>query len=71
MILKVDLAVSRMNIGMSCSQAILSTYVVQEGLDAVQEFTEEFQKRNGSVLCRELLGQDISTQEGFLKRPKS
>lgn len=31
----------------------------------VQEFTEAFIARNGSIGCRELLGCDISTQEGF------
>ena len=31
----------------------------------VREFTEKFKARNGSVNCKELLGCDISTPEGF------
>ena len=31
----------------------------------VSEFTKNFKARNGSVVCRELLGCDISTPEGF------
>ena len=31
----------------------------------VREFTTRFKSRNGSTVCRELLGCDISTQEGF------
>ncbi len=30
----------------------------------VQEFVDEFKSRNGSIVCRELLGCDISTPEG-------
>jgi C_GCAxxG_C_C family probable redox protein len=30
----------------------------------VRQFTERFQQRNGSLLCRDLLGCDISTAEG-------
>lgn len=30
----------------------------------VREFVAEFKSRNGSILCRELLGYDISTEEG-------
>ena len=33
----------------------------------VREFAERFHARNGSVVCRELLGCDISTPEGFEK----
>lgn len=29
------------------------------------EFTRRFQRRNGSIVCRELLGCDISTTEGM------
>jgi C_GCAxxG_C_C family probable redox protein len=116
---KVDLAVSRLNAGLSCSQAILATYAVQDGLDmdmalrlacgfgagmgrlaqtcgavtgafmvlgllydtndrtskeivysAVQEFNDEFMKRNGSTVCKDLLGYDMSTQAGFLAARK-
>ena len=30
-----------------------------------QEFMDAFRERNGSLLCRELLGVDVSTQEGI------
>ncbi len=32
--------------------------------ELVREFTEKFNSRNGSVICKELLGCDISTREG-------
>lgn len=31
----------------------------------VKEFAEQFQARNGSIICNELLGYDISTPEGL------
>jgi C_GCAxxG_C_C family probable redox protein len=31
----------------------------------VREFAREFKSRNGSIMCRELLGCDISTSEGM------
>jgi C_GCAxxG_C_C family probable redox protein len=31
---------------------------------AIQEFKTRFEARNGSVVCRDLLGYDISTPEG-------
>jgi C_GCAxxG_C_C family probable redox protein len=31
----------------------------------VQEFKKKYKKKNGSILCRELVGCDISTDEGF------
>ena len=31
----------------------------------VREFSEKFKSRNGSIVCRELLGVDISTVEGM------
>ena len=31
----------------------------------VREFVEEFESRNGSVICREMLGFDIGTPEGL------
>jgi C_GCAxxG_C_C family probable redox protein len=30
----------------------------------VKEFTEKFRARNGSIICRELLGCDIGTTDG-------
>lgn len=34
---------------------------------AIREFAERFKARNGSAVCRDLLGCDISTPEGFEK----
>ena len=33
--------------------------------ERVREFAQRFRARNGSLLCRELLGCDISTPEGL------
>lgn len=108
-------AVDRFNDGLNCSQAVLSSYSEQFGLDCekalkiaagfgggmrmgrtcgavtgafmvlglkygntsaedkrakaktndmVVEFTNRFKARNGSVMCRDLLGCDISTPQG-------
>ena len=38
--------------------AKLKTYAL------VQEFTREFKARNGTIVCRELLGCDIGTPDG-------
>ena len=35
--------------------------------EKIEEFTTRFKARNGSVMCRELLGCDISTPEGRKK----
>ncbi len=32
--------------------------------EAVKDFVEKFKLQNGTIVCRELLGYDISTQEG-------
>jgi C_GCAxxG_C_C family probable redox protein len=32
--------------------------------ELVRQFVEEFRARNGSITCRDLLGQDIATPEG-------
>ncbi len=32
--------------------------------DLVNEFVRRFQERNGTMLCRELLGHDLGTDEG-------
>jgi len=112
---RVERAVSCFEEGFNCSQAVLSTYGVQFGLDRetalkvsgafgggmgrlgetcgavtgafmvialkhgrtraedeetrekayslVQEFVDRFKARNGSTVCRELIGCDISTLE--------
>lgn len=36
-----------------------------KGYALVRQFTEEFEACNGSIVCRELLGRDISTEEGL------
>ena len=115
---KIEQAVERFNNGFNCSQAVLSSYSEQFGLDCdrafkvaagfgggmrmsetcgavtgafmvlglkygnttaqdqqakektyemILEFTNRFKVRNGSVVCRELLGCDINTQEGRKK----
>jgi len=114
---RVERAVSCFKEGFSCSQAILSTYGEQFGLNRemalkvsgafgggmgrmgetcgavtgafmviglrygktkvedeqtkeraynlVKEFVDKFRSRNGSIVCRELLGCDISTSDGM------
>ncbi|KPJ48313.1 hypothetical protein AMJ40_07715 [candidate division TA06 bacterium DG_26] len=114
---RVDLAVARFKEGFSCSQAVLSTYGAQFGLDhettlrlacafgggmgrmamtcgavtgafmviglkhgrtrihneerrertyeLAREFTKRFISRNGSIICKDLLGCDISTPDGI------
>ena len=37
----------------------------EKAYSLVREFVEKFKSRNGSVLCRELLGYDISVPEGM------
>ena len=39
----------------------------QESCKLAQEFMNRFKARHGSLLCRDLLGCDISTPEGFAK----
>ena len=114
---RIERAVSCFKEGFSCSQALLSTYGEQLGLNReialkvsgafgggmahmgetcgavtgafmviglkhgktkiedkqakektyslVKEFVDRFKSRNGSIVCRELLGCDISTPEGM------
>ncbi len=114
---KVERAVSCFEEGFSCSQAVLSTYGPDFGLERemglrlgtgfgagmgrmghicgavtgafmviglkhgrllaedeetrdkayglVREFVQDFESRNGSIICRDLLGCDISTAEGL------
>ncbi|MDI6804355.1 MAG: C-GCAxxG-C-C family protein [Bacteroidota bacterium] len=113
---KVEDALSYFNEGFSCSQAVVSAYAEEFGIDketalklagafgggmaqmgetcgavtgalmvlglkygrintkdfetkeklyeAVKDFVEKFKLQNGTIVCRELLGYDISTQEG-------
>ncbi len=37
----------------------------EETYRLVKEFVDRFKSRNGSIICRELLGCDISTPEGM------
>ena len=37
----------------------------EKTFEAVREFAKRFRCRNGSLVCRELLGCDISTPDGF------
>jgi len=37
---------------------------------AIRQFTAQFQQRNRSVICKELMGCDISTREGVQKALK-
>jgi len=101
---KIEQAVSRYEQGFACSQAILSTFGEEFGLDPnlalkitdpfgagmrglsetcgkygrtladdlaakeksvliVQEFVNRFKQRQGTIVCRELLGLDISIPE--------
>jgi C_GCAxxG_C_C family probable redox protein len=41
-----------------------------EAFSAVQEFAEEFKSRNGSIVCREILGFDISDRAKFREAMK-
>jgi C_GCAxxG_C_C family probable redox protein len=36
-----------------------------KGYALVRRFTQEFEARNGSIVCKEILGCDISTEEGI------
>ena len=113
---RIDSALSRFAQGFNCSQAVLSAYAGQFGLDEetalkiasgfgggmgrmadtcgavtgafmvlglkygqprrigrprkgsthrIRDFAERFKARNGSLVCRDLLGCDISTPEGL------
>ena len=113
---RIETAVSRFADGFNCSQAVLSAYAGEFGLDddtalkiasgfgggmgrmadtcgavtgafmvlglqygqassdreakegiyaRIREFADRFQARNGSLVCRDLLGCDISTPEGL------
>ncbi len=41
--------------------------VEKEAYDAMEYFIEKFKERHGSLLCRELLGADVSTAQGRCK----
>lgn len=37
----------------------------ERSYEIIRQFAETFRKRNGSLVCRELMGVDVSTPEGF------
>jgi len=39
--------------------------IKSESTKLVNEFVRRFKARNGTIICRELLGYDISTSEGL------
>ncbi|TKY91488.1 MAG: C_GCAxxG_C_C family protein [Candidatus Methanomarinus sp.] len=39
--------------------------IEEKAYSLIQEFVDKFNSRNGSIICRELLGYDISTPEGM------
>jgi C_GCAxxG_C_C family probable redox protein len=39
----------------------------EETYSMVREFADRFNKRHGSIICREILGYDISTESGLRK----
>jgi C_GCAxxG_C_C family probable redox protein len=56
-----------MVIGLKCARLRADDIETKEqAYNLVKEFARRFTSRNGSVMCRELLDQDISTPEGRL-----
>jgi C_GCAxxG_C_C family probable redox protein len=54
-----------MVIGLKCARLQADDIVTKEqAYNLVKEFARRFTSRNGSIMCRELLDQDISTPEG-------
>ena len=54
-----------MVIGLIYGRTIAGDRQSQEKTDSlVHEFVDRFKSRNGSIVCRELLGYDLSTPEG-------
>ena len=53
-----------MAIGLRCGTVKVDEQAKEKTYRLVREFTEAFRSRNGSIVCRELLGLDISTPEG-------
>ena len=48
----------------SCRKQCRTTAERQPACDAVTAFAAEFRRRHGTLVCRELLGCDVSTPEG-------
>jgi C_GCAxxG_C_C family probable redox protein len=55
-----------MVIGLKCGQTEANDRDAKSRTyELVREFAEKFRSRNGSIVCKELLGCDISTPEGM------
>ncbi len=60
-----------MAIGLKYGRSIASDEQSREKTyQLINAFYDEFKKQNGSIICKELLGIDISTQEGKMKAGK-
>jgi len=57
--------------GLTCGAVTGAVMVIglrhgrKKALDTVREFMQRFAHRNGSIACRDLIGCDISTEEGY------
>ena len=56
-----------MAIGLRSGMARVDEQAKEKTYHLVREFTEAFKTRNGSIICKELLGLDISTVDGRKK----
>jgi C_GCAxxG_C_C family probable redox protein len=55
-----------MVLGLQRATAESTTAKLREPVNqAVKEFSAEFERRNGTLVCRDLLGCDIRTEEGM------
>jgi len=66
MSIKPEQALSGFKKGRNCSQAVISVYSEEFGLSrqTALEIAHRFEKRNDSIICKDLLGCDISEPEG-------
>ena len=52
-------------VGLKCGQCVADDTESKANCYAkTEEFLDDFRKRNGSIICRDLLGCDISTDDG-------
>ncbi|MCW8929766.1 MAG: C-GCAxxG-C-C family protein [Gammaproteobacteria bacterium] len=49
------------------SESATEKHKKDQTYEKIQNFTQQFEQRNGSCNCRDLLGCDISTPEGYLQ----
>ena len=54
-----------MVLGLRHGATVLDQDAKQRTYASVQEFTRRFESRHGSIVCRNLLGCDIATAEGY------